>query len=499
MWPFNRKKKSAKRGYAGAQYSRLVADWVTASTSIDSEIRKDLRKLRDRSRDLTRNNDYVRNFFRAVENNVIGQGIGFQAQVKQLRGNKLDEKINTLIEEKWQRWTRKEFCHVAGQLSFNDIERLCIREVGEAGDFYVRMIRQPFGGSKIPFALELIEADLVDHDMNGMAPNGNQIRMGVEVDSWGRPTAYYLFQHHPGDYQHVLGVTTVGKRVRVDAREMIPLFMPERAGQTRGVPWVAASIMRLHHMQGYQEAEVIAARAGSSLMGFIETDAGELEGEGVQDGQRVTEFEPGVFKQMRPGERVTVPDLHRPDGNFDPFMRAMLRGVAAGMGASYETLSRDYSQSNYSSSRLALIDDRDNWRAIQAWMIRNFHQIVFENWLDMAVLSGEINLPGYEVSPERYQAVKWMPRGWAWVDPAKEVSAYKEAVKAGFTTLTEVISQEGRDFEEVMQQRAREQATIESLDLVFDTNSEVIEAESGAAAAEAMDQGPASPEDTKDQ
>ena len=378
-WPFNRKKKQvARRGYAAAQYNRLVADWVTASTSIDSEIRGALRKLRDRSRDLARNNDYVKNFFRAVENNVVGQGIPFQSQVKQLRGNKLDDRINQMIEQEWHKWTRKDRCHTAGQLSFQDIERLAIREVGEAGDFFVRMILQPFGGSKVPFALELIEADLIDENYNGRADNGLEIRMGVEVDKWGRATAYYLFRRHPGDFQFVHGVEPNNVRVRVPAEEMIPLFMVERAGQTRGVPWISASIMRLHHMQGYQEAEVIAARASASLMGFIESPEGELIGDDVEGDQRVTEFEPGVFKQMRPGERVNVPDLHRDGAGFDPFMRAMLRGVAAGVGASYETLSRDYSQSNYSSSRLALIDDRDNWRSIQAWFIRNFHQIVFE-------------------------------------------------------------------------------------------------------------------------
>jgi lambda family phage portal protein len=496
IWPFNRKKKASargSRGYNGAMYSRLVADWVAATASVDSEIRGALRKLRDRSRDLGRNNDYIKGFYREVQNNVVGRGIPFQAQVKQLRGDKLDQKVNALIEDKWAHWCKKQRCDVAGKLSFRGIQRLAMKAAAEDGEFIVRMIRQSFGGSKVPFALEIIEADLLDENYSGLADNGNEIKMGVEIDKWKRPVAYYFFTKHPYDFQFVHGLDT-RERKRVPAPEIIHLFITERAGQTRGVPWIASAIMRLHHMHGFQEAEVIAARASSSLMGFIESDAGELEGDDVQDGQRVTEFEPGVFKQMKPGERVNVPDLKKADGQLEPFIRSMLRGVAAGIGVSYETLSKDYSQSNYSSSRLSLTSDRDNWRVIQDWLIEDLNQIVFEHWLDMAVMAGEINLKGYEIMPERYQSVKWQPRGWGYIDPVKEVTAYKEAVKAGFTTLTEVIGQDGGDFDDVMTQREREVQTAKAKGLIFDTDPLAIEVET----VKEQDEDLASSDDTED-
>jgi lambda family phage portal protein len=134
----------------------------------------------------------------------------------------------------------------------------------------------------------------------------------------------------------------------------------------------------------------------------------------------------------------------------------MLRGMAAGVGISYENLSADYSQSNYSSSRLALLNDRDTYRALQSWVILNLHQPVYEAWLDMAVLSGRLNLPIYELTPRRYQSVRWQPRGWSWVDPQKEINATISAVGAGLTTLTDEIAKQGGDIEDLLKTRKRE-------------------------------------------
>mgnify|MGYP003328589915 CR=1 FL=1 len=151
-------------------------------------------------------------------------------------------------------------------------------------------------------------------------------------------------------------------RTRVPADEVIHLFLTERPGQTRGVSWFASAIKRLHHLAGYEEAEVIRARAGSALMGFITSPEGELQGDDVMDGERVQDFSPGVFRYLAPGESVSVPDLHAPDGQFEPFMRAMLRAVSAGLGVSYESVSHDFSSTNYSSSRLSLLEERDTYQ-----------------------------------------------------------------------------------------------------------------------------------------
>jgi lambda family phage portal protein len=169
------------------------------------------------------------------------------------------------------------------------------------------------------------------------------------------------------------------------------------------------------------------------------------------------------------------------------------------VGCSYETISRDFSQTNYSSSRLSLLEDRDHWRILQNWLVENLHQRVFDVWLDMAVLSGALPLPNYEIQAERYKAVRWMPRGWAWVDPAKEVEAYAMAVRNGFKTLSEVVAEQGGDIEELMQGRRQELDVAADLDLKFDTDpgsDPAPAAPAPAAAAPADDNDEDNPDNT---
>lgn len=483
-----------RRSYQGAAYNRLLADWITSTNSLDADLRKDLKRLRERSRDLVKNNDYARNAQRVITNNTVGQGITMQAAVKMRRGGRMDDTTNGAIEAAWAKWKRKQICHTGGVLSFIDIERQVMNAMPEAGEIFIRMVKQSFGGSRVPLALEVIEADRLDVDLNEIAKgSGNEIRMGVERDQWGRPVAYHFKRQHPGDMPFGAGAVD-NTTVRVPAGDVLHLFKPDRPGQTRGAPWLASAIMRMHHLAGFTEAEVIAARAEACRMGFITSPEGDAMQDGEDAGQAIAQFEPGRIERLEPGESYTEAKPTRPGGQFEPFVRAMLRSMAAGIGVSYASLSRDYSDSNYSSSRLALLDDRDHWRVLQSWLIENLHRPVFEEWLELAVLSGELNLPGYEVNPEPYRAVRWIPRGWSWVDPVKEIAAYKDAVRCGFTTMADVIGQQGGDIEDVMQQRQREKQMADDMDLMFDTDVSSVDKK---GAQQAGNQPAASPDDTE--
>ena len=214
----------------------------------------------------------------------------------------------------------------------------------------------------------------------------------------------------------------------------------------------------VHQLQGYEEAAVIRARAGASIMGFITNNEGELIADDVENSQRISEFEPGTFKYLSPGESVSVPDIDSPDQQFEMFVKNKIRRFASGFGCSYETLSRDFSDTNYSSSRLSLLEDREHWRVVQKYLIDSLHRRVFKEWLSLAVLSGELTFADYELRPERYNKAKWMPRGWSWVDPLKEVKAFREAEQAGYLSKADVISSySGGDYDETISALAREQ------------------------------------------
>jgi lambda family phage portal protein len=483
--------KTNQRAYAGASMNRLNSDWTALNTSADSEIITSLRTLRARSRELLRDNEYAKAAVRIIKNNVIGTGVGMQGQVKS-SGGKLMPKINDAIEDAWTDWTEKDTCDPAGKLAFTDIERLLIGSIVENGEVLIRKVRQPFGQGKVPYALELIEADrLVDQWSVARAENGNVIRMGVEQNSWGRPVAYWLYPHHPGDYQFSAFVESA--LIRVPADQIIHLFVPERIGQTRGVPWFHAALKRLRNMQGYEEAEIVAARASASIVGIIESEEGLLpdsdELTGDHKSAPTLSMEPGTFQQLAPGEKFTGFNPSRPNSGMDPFMRFMLRAFATGVGVSYASVSGDYSQSNYSSSRLALLDDRDLWRVLQGWFIRNFRTQVHRDWIGSAVLAGELSIPDYYTKPKKYWCVRFKPRGWSWIDPTKEVLAYKAAVRAGFMTVSDVISltSEHADAEDVFKERRRELDMMAEQNLVFDTDPAQTDLKGSIQAGEAAE------------
>ena len=451
--------KPMRRAYNGAIVSRLTSDWMTSQSSADAEIKGNLRRLRDRSREMVRNNPYARQAKRTTQINVVGSGIKLQSQVLQLRGNKRDNRINQAIESKWREWSHADSCDCAGKHNFQEFEWLAAGAMCESGEAIFRIVRRPFGGSKIPIALQMLESDLLDEDYSGPKSNAaNEWRNGVEVNEWGRPVRYAILTRHPGD-NFVGGHPSASvKHLFLPADDIIHLFMPERPGQNRGVPWFHSVMADVHQLQGYEEAAVIRARAGASIMGFITNNEGELIADDVENSQRISEFEPGTFKYLSPGESVSVPDIDSPDQQFEMFVKNKIRRFASGFGCSYETLSRDFSDTNYSSSRLSLLEDREHWRVVQKYLIDSLHRRVFKEWLSLAVLSGELTFADYELRPERYNKAKWMPRGWSWVDPLKEVKAFREAEQAGYLSKADVISSySGGDYDETISALAREQ------------------------------------------
>ncbi|NBX09879.1 MAG: phage portal protein [Marivivens sp.] len=474
MWPFNRNKRKQRRNYAGAATSRLTSDWVSQGTSADSEVKNSLRILRNRARSLVRDSDFAKSALRAVKNNVVGQGIKHQAQVRMVRGGRLDERLNSLIEYEWKKWGKAKNCHAGGTLSWSDIQRLCLNSMIESGEVFVRFVYQEFGDSKVPFGLEILEADFLDDDYTGLESNGNRVRMGVEINEWGRPVAYHFLTYHPGDYQFSYGNIAQKRRIRVPAEEIIHLYAAERPGQTRGVTAFASAIMRLNNLKGYEEAEIIAARASSAMMGFVRTPDQELFEDGTYDDQSVLDFAPGSIRRLAPGEEMQFFSPSRPDDAFTPFVAQMLRAVAAGVGCSYTQVSSDFSQSNYSSSRLELLETRAHYRTLQQYMIETLCQRVYEKWMDMAVMSGALRLPGFDIDPDRYYESKWIAPAAQFVDPQKEAEAYKSLVRSGIMTLSQVISLHGGDFEEVMRQRQHELAMLDELGIVTDTDPSAV-------------------------
>lgn len=441
-----------RRVFVGAESNRLTADWEPTGLTPDDEIRWSLPKLRNRARDLERNNPTMRHYLRLLAINVAGPyGIDLQAQVRDNSG-KLNAAINEKLEEAWEEWCERPTRD--GKMDMAAFERLVLKTVARDGECFVRLFRG-FKRNRFGLALEAIDPDLIDETINRAAgTEGNEIRMGVEVDEDGRPVAY-----HGWDRPNSLAGTTARReRRRYAADEIIHLYDPERVHQSRGVTWCVPVLLPLRMRGGYFEAELVGARVGASQMGMyepVEGQVGEMEGEGAESAQFEMEANPGTFGVVPRGYKLSTFAPQHPSSAFESFLKASGREVSTGLGTSYNAQFNDLENVNYSSIRAGLLVERDMWRTLQSWFVCQFVQPVYDEWLAWATLTSAVVLDSRD--PRRFRAAKWNARGWAWVDPLKDVQAAVVAVKNGLGSRSQFLAEQGISYEDVLEELKEEQ------------------------------------------
>lgn len=465
--------RSMRSFYAGAM-DRLTNSFAGTNLSINESLIRDLDKMRARSRTLIHDNDYGKKYINMVKTNVIGaKGIRLQARAKGSNGlpDKLD---NDAIEKAWKDFSKAKNCTVTGMLSLIDVERVMAATTASDGECIVRIVTGR--AYKYGISLQMIEADRLDTQLNkDTLTNGNRIVMSVELNEFDVPVAYYILVKHPSETVYTFGTR---KYERIEAKEIIHLFMPERIAQARGIPWMHSSIRRLNMIGGYEEAELVAARAGASKMGFYYTETGEeYKGdETAADGSLIQEAEPGMFEQLPNGTKFEAYDPQHPTGAYNYFLRGTLKGASAGLNVSYTGFTGDLEAVNYSSIRAGLIEERENWRVLQAWFAEHCLGRIYEAWLSGALTRGLIvNDRGVKLPlsrKEKFMDVKWQARGWAWVDPLKDQTANDNAVASGHMTNSEVVSARGGDLEEIYETLKWEQELAEKYGLNFTSSNE---------------------------
>lgn len=443
-------RKRRRRQYAGANQGRLFTDFVGSSSSADSELRASLPVLRNRSRDLARNNEYAKRFLNLIKTNVVGEK-GFTVQVRARNDDRsLDAAGNTILENAFRVWGRMGNCDVTGRMSWLDAQRFVAETLARDGEVFVKLVQS--NRFRDGFSLQFIEADLVDQDKNGTAENGNQIRMGVELDTYHRPLAYYVLTAHPND---TLNFATKAnyKHIRVPAKEMLHLFVPNRTHQTRGEPFMAPAIASLKMLHGYREAELIAARAAAAKFGIITTpDGDEFAGDDMTDDDvPVIDMAPASVYQLPAGHDFKMIDPAHPTSAFADFEEAVLRGIASGLNVSYTSLSNDLKGVSYSSIRQGTIEERDHYKMLQSFVIEHFCEPVFRAWLQSALSFGDIPIPisKYDKFADN---LHFRGRGFSWVDPQREINANVTALSNGIVSMNDIAANYGRDVEELFSQ-----------------------------------------------
>ena len=454
---FTNSKKPArkfKRSYTGANTGRLFADFLTTSTSADAEIKNNIRILRDRARELSRNDSYIARYLNLMISNVVGKhGIRVSSKARNDDGS-LDIGANILIERAWKEWSNLGNCTANGRLSFLDCQKIFVETLCRDGEVLVRKIKSsdsPFG-----FTLQFLEADHLDENKNKAADkNGNSIKMGVEINKYGKPMAYHLFKKHPFDNTYP---KPAQEYIRVPADEIIHAYIPQRAEQTRGVSLVATAMANVKMLNGYLEAEIVAARVGASKMGFFTSPDGDGY---VGDGEMEDSYSPsmnaqaGVFEQLPAGMDFKEFAPNHPTSAFDSFTTSVLRSIASGLNISYHSLSNDLTSVNYSSIRQGALEDRSMYMIYQQFVIEHFVNPIFQSWLEMAISTGYINLPMGKFD-KFANAINFIPRSFSWIDPLKEMQANVIGLQNGTLTYADISASYGRDTEELFEQHQKE-------------------------------------------
>ena len=447
--------RKAVRAFHGADTGRLFSDFVASSRSADSEIKPSLRVLRDRCREISRNHPYAKRYLQIMSTNVVGAN-GVRIQVRKRNDdNSLDSVGNRIIEQAWQAWGRAGFCTVDGRVSWVQAQRLFMETLARDGEVLIQKIKNP-AGNPFGFSLKFLEADYLDEGYDARLNNGNEVRMGVELDKrTGKPLNYYLFEDHP-HHDQGYGSRTKRHHKIVPASEIIHCYLQDRAGQTRGVPWMSNVLSRLKMLDGYEEATLVNARVAASKMGFFVSPEGDgFVGDDYDGAAPILNAEPATFSQLPAGMSFQAFDPQNPTDSFAEFEKGILRGIASGLGVSYVSLANNLEGVSYSSIRQGTIEDRDHFKMVQQFMIDQFIDPIYRAWLEMAITVGRVSLPmgKYDLFADQ---VIYRPRGFAWVDPAKEINASVTALNNGIVSLQDVHSQYGRDTEEIFEQINRE-------------------------------------------
>ncbi len=446
--------------------------WQVSGGSADTDLLGELPTMRERGRDLVRNHGITTGAINTLVDNVVGTGLQCQPRPDAEALGWSRETADAWAEEVSRAWATfaeaPEF-DAARHATFHDMttEVFCNQLVnGEA--LVLPLWRPSRAGTRWATCFQGIEPDRLSTPVG--RETDRRMRDGVEVNRYGEPVAYHIRTAHPGAWLEGGWEAPRWERVRArmswGRRRALHIFRRERWGQHRGKPIMAPIMSALRMYDKYADAELRAAVVNAMVAAFVESpmDGETMAGmwgsatEYMQDrAEWDVTLEGGTIQQLFPGDKVSSFAPNRPNAEFDKFSENMLRHVGVGLNLPYELLMRDFSKTNYSSARAALLEAWRHFRSRRAWLATQWCQPVYELWLEEAVGRGVIRAPGFYEAREAYSRARWIGPGRGWIDPKKEAEAAEIRMRAGVTTLEEECAEQGRDWRDVLEQRRLEE------------------------------------------
>jgi lambda family phage portal protein len=465
---------TAVRIYKAAESTRLTNGLPTISMSPDQISLRTLRQLRARSRFEIGNNDIARRAVSLYDTGVIGLGINLHGQIVDDNGQP-DEEANKAIEQGWRDWCKPGNCEITG-MSFWNVTRLFELTTISDGEVLVRLHQGPEYGPW-GFQVEMVDPELLEVEDNRTLPNGHYVRMGVEYDNMRRAVAYWITQ--PDPHQGLLSYGYTGRRsgLRVPAAGMLHRFVREKIGETRGTPRLANCLLRLAHLEGAEDAALVAMRIGAEKLGWLKNDGtgarymGDDQGpDGIGNeagpAHRIIDADIGSLGELPPGWSLEKWEPQYPNNEYAPFQKRLLQNLGSGMDLPYFELGNDLEGVNFSSAKIGQMTEHDTFQKHQQYVIEGLCWPLFNIWLESALIMGRLRVPGRNgelpwSKIEKFRNVRFQARTWEGADRLKDVTADTLAIESMQTTLTDIIRKRtGRDFLEVLKERQREIAAM---------------------------------------
>jgi lambda family phage portal protein len=464
----------AIRNYWEASKSgRRLRFWQPGAPGPNSAVLSELDQLRRRSRDSVRNNAWLSHGITSRVSNEVGCSVT-------MRSASSNEEFRKRADDLWERQTR--YFDADGVLELNGMLSLTVRTRNEAGEiFWRRRPRDAKSGLPVPLQYQLLEPEFCPVNETRDLDNGRKIRAGIEFDGIGRRRAYWMYRGHPGDRFNDFNALDL---VPVPAESILHHYKPLRAGQIRGVPALVQALIKAKDFDEYDDAELLRKKNRAAYTGVItkkDISSNEwaydpmtgkpINTEDDADIPTLT-MEPGQWASLLPGEDIKPFDGDTTGQGYKDFCRQQLLGAATGIDLPYEFISGDFSAVNDRVFRVVLAEfhriiEQDRWHFI-------IPQILYPVWadfIDMAVLSGALDAPGYEANYDDYVKVECHPEGWPYLHELQDAQADALRIKSGLTSRKRVAAERGEDIREIDRENEEDKARAEKAGLNYDTEA----------------------------
>ncbi|MFP3979161.1 phage portal protein [Marinobacter sp. KMM 10035] len=429
--------------------------------------------IRNQARHLEQNHDIARGILRTLTTNIVGpKGIGIEPQPRTKDG-KIHKDYAAALLEAWRDWQTKP--DVTGQYHWARIQRMLVKTWLRDGESFAQLLTGPVPlldhGTRIPFSLEIFEPDMVPFSLNDTRLG---VRQGIELNAWGKPRAYWVHKQHPTDGIVMMSSNNVK---RIAAEKILHITSTDRIGQIRGVSEFASVITRLEDIKDYEESERVAAKISAMLTAYVKRGNPEMldpdtlprDSEGNISPREIS-MQPGtIVDTLEVGEEIGLIDSKRPNPNLITFRQGQLKALAAGVGASYSTIARDYN-GTFSAQRQELIEQWGNYATLTDEFVGNIVQPVWEAFVRAADLSGVVPMPKGLKEGTADDAL-FIGQSMPWIDPLKEANAWSVLVRAGFASESEVMRKRGVNPIDVLDQVQKFREESVERGLVFDSNA----------------------------